>query len=121
MRDRLGNKIRLQHIVDAILEIESYTSKKNFDDFVRDSLLRAGCVRQLEIIGEAAGKIQQDFWEKFPEIEWNEIIGLRIKIAHEYFGLNNTILWEIIEMDLPMLKSRILEILNNHDFSKFSE
>ena len=116
MRDKLGDKIRLQHILDAISEMESYTFEKDFDDFVRNSLLRAGCVRQLEIIGEACSKISNEFRQKFQHIEWNEIIGLRIKIAHEYFGLNNTILWEVIQMDIPKLKIQIEDILNNSDF-----
>ena len=53
MRGKLGDKIRLQHILDAIQEIESYLVNVEFDDFLQNSMMRFACVKQMEIIGEA--------------------------------------------------------------------
>lgn len=54
MRGDLGDRARLQHILDAISEIESYTHRVGFDDFVGNSMMRFASIKQLEIIGEAA-------------------------------------------------------------------
>ena len=53
MRGKLGDKIRLQHIIDAIHEIESYLAEKDFSDFSQNSMMRFACIKQMEIIGEA--------------------------------------------------------------------
>jgi uncharacterized protein with HEPN domain len=57
MRGKLGDKVRLQHIYDAILEIESYLVNKEFSDFMENSMMRYACIKQMEIIGEASNHI----------------------------------------------------------------
>jgi uncharacterized protein with HEPN domain len=57
MRGNSGDKVRLQHIYDAILEIESYLVNKDFGDFMDNSMMRFACIKQLEIIGEASNHI----------------------------------------------------------------
>jgi uncharacterized protein with HEPN domain len=58
------------------------------------------------VIGEAARQTPRSFREKHPEIPWWEVAGLRNVIAHEYFGLNNTILWEVIQTQIPVLAEK---------------
>ena len=53
MRGKLGDKVRLQHINDAIIEIETYLANKEFSDFNTNSMMRFACIKQMEIIGEA--------------------------------------------------------------------
>ena len=65
MRGKLGDKIRFQHIHDAILEIESYLVKKEFSDFMENSMMRFACIKQMEIIGEASNHISDDNKSKF--------------------------------------------------------
>lgn len=77
MRGKLGDKIRLQHIYDAILEIESYLVNKDFHDFLGNSMMRFACIKQMEIIGEAGNHISEDTKLKFSTVEWSQIIGMR--------------------------------------------
>lgn len=112
MRGKLGDKVRLQHILDAILEIESYLVEKDFSDFTQNSMMRFACIKQMEIIGEASNHITDETKEKFSFIEWSQIIGMRNVFVHEYFGVDTTLAWEIIKNDLPDLKMKMIEIIN---------
>ena len=69
MRGNLGDKVRLQHIYDAILEIESYVTNSDFSDFVPNSMMRFACIKQMEIIGEASKHISDDTKANFSKIE----------------------------------------------------
>jgi uncharacterized protein with HEPN domain len=59
MRGRLGDKVRLQHVLDAILEIENYLLNTSFQGFIENSMMRFACIKQLEIIGEASNHISE--------------------------------------------------------------
>lgn len=112
MKNKIGDKARLQHIFDAILEIEGYLVKKTVRDFMNNSMLRFACIKQLEIIGEAANHLSQQLIKANPDIQWIEIIGLRNLLIHEYFGVNEKIVWEIIKNDIPALKKGMQSILD---------
>lgn len=88
MRNSIGDKARLQHIYDAILEIESYIDKSTYDIFISNTMMQFACVKQLEIIGEAATHLTPHFKKLYSEIQWREIIDLRNLLIHEYFGID---------------------------------
>lgn len=115
MKGSLGDKIRIQHILDAIAEIESYLNNVSFKDFTNNSMMRFACIKQIEIIGEASNAISLETKSKFSNIEWKQIIGLRHVLVHEYFGVDNAIIWEIIKTDIPELKVKIKLILDSLD------
>jgi len=69
-------------------------------------------IKQLEIIGEAANHISTATKKLYPEVEWREIIGLRNILIHEYFGVDENVIWGIIVKDIPILKRQISSILN---------
>lgn len=77
MQGRQGDKIRLQHILDAIREIENYTGKSGPDEFKSNSMMRFACIKQMEIIGEASNHISEETRTKFSDIEWAQVIGMR--------------------------------------------
>lgn len=112
MRSKLGDKARLQHILNAILEIESYLLDTNFLNFTENSMMRFACIKQMEIIGEACNHITENTKEKFPSIEWAQITGMRNVFIHEYFGIDSSLVWEIINNDLPELKVKTIEIIS---------
>ena len=60
MRSKLGDKVRIRHIIDAIFEIESYLLNKDFSDFVQSSMMRFACIKQMEIIGEASNHVSDE-------------------------------------------------------------
>lgn len=113
MIGKTGDKIRIIHILEAILEIEKYNENRNFDDFLNDSMFRFACIKQLEIIGEASNHISSITKEKCSEIEWQQIVGMRNLFIHEYFGIDLNIAWDIIENDLPSLKHELKRILED--------
>ncbi|MHC1776478.1 MAG: DUF86 domain-containing protein [Lentimicrobium sp.] len=113
MRNKEGDKIRLQHMLDAISEIESYLADADFKGFAANSMMRFACVKQLEIIGEAGNHITAGTKEKFSSIEWTQIIGMRNVFVHEYFGIDIAVVWEIIIHDIPDLKNKIAGIINH--------
>lgn len=91
----------------AIQKILRYTSLIDHDAFLRDELVIDGVARNLEIIGEAARQLPEDFRRIHPQIPWTQIAGLRNRIVHDYFGLDLEIIWEIIQHDLPELEKQV--------------
>ena len=112
MKKMLDDKARLQHIFDAILEIEEYMKNHTESDFFSNSMLHSACIRQLEIIGEAAGRISEEIRAKSADTSWKEIIGLRNILIHEYFGVDLDIIRDIIWTDLPKLKKEVKALLD---------
>ena len=112
MRNKLGDKERIQHILDAIIEIETYIHETTKEQFLINSMMRFASIKQIEIIGEAANQVTEETKQKFTEIEWKQIIGLRHILVHEYFGVDNSLIWQIVITDIPKLKERSTEVLN---------
>jgi uncharacterized protein with HEPN domain len=113
MRGKFGDKIRLQHILDAILEIEDYMQNTNFEDFMQNSMMRFACIKQMEIIGEAGNHVSDETKANFSTIEWAQIISMRNVFVYEYFGVDSGLVWEIIKNDIPDLKVKIIRILDS--------
>lgn len=113
MRSELGDKIRLQHILDAIDEIHKYLISADFSVFLENSMMRFACIKQMEIVGEASNHLSTELKSKFSEIGWGQIVGMRNVFAHEYFGVDSRLVWEIIKNDIPELKEKIELILKS--------
>ena len=103
--------VYLHHILDAIGLIEEYTKGMSENEFLANSMAHDAVVRQMEIIGEAARNIADEFREKHSRLPWGKMIGIRNKIIHEYFNINYAIVWDTLKDDLPLLKKSIKKIL----------
>ncbi len=112
MKKMLDDKARLQHILDAIIEIEGYMESHTEADFFSNSMLHSACIRQLEIIGEAAGRVSEEIRTESTDIPWKEIIGLRNLLIHEYFGVDLDIVRDVIWTDMPKLKKEVKALLD---------
>jgi uncharacterized protein with HEPN domain len=110
MRRPIGNHQRLLHILKAIKEIESYIKGSGKELFLNHSMMKYACVKQIEIIGEAANYLTTEFKTKYPQVAWGEIAGMRNILVHEYFGIDFNILWQVVTRDLPELKKQIESI-----------
>jgi len=108
---KLNWKLFLEDILESIELIESYIADINFDNFKNDRKTIDAVVRNLEIIGETTNNIPVIVKNKYVDIDWKGMIGLRNRIAHGYFGINLTIIWEIIKKELPFLKDKMQQIL----------
>jgi len=113
MKSDSGDKARLNHILDAISEIESYTKEATFEVFSQNSMMKFASIKQLEIIGESANHISDTLKERYSDIEWRVIIGLRNILIHEYFGVDENVIWGIITTDILKLKNNIIRILKD--------
>ncbi len=103
-------KLYLEDIKDAINKIEKYTQKISFKKFANDQKTIDAVVRNLEIIGEAANQIPASIRKNYPDIPWSEIVDMRNKIIHEYFGVDIDILWQSLKEDIPTLKIQIRKV-----------
>ena len=103
--------VYLHHILDAIESIENYTKGMSENEFLSNSMAHDAVVRQIEIIGEAARNVSDEFQNKHPNLPWTRMIGIRNKITHEYFNVNYAIVWDTVKDDLPLLKKSIKKIL----------
>ena len=104
--------VLLEDIMLAIQKIRRYTSQLDHDAFLKDELVIDGVARNLEIIGEAARQLPEEFKRLHTEIPWIQIAGLRNRIVHDYFGLDLEIIWQIIEHDLPELEQQVHALQN---------
>lgn len=112
MSDRLGDPVRLQHILDAIREINQYVQGVEHSTFVSDSMMYNATLRQLEIIGEASSRLSVALVQENNQVPWPQIVGLRNLVIHEYFGVDDMIIWNIVQYDLPELKRKIQVIVD---------
>lgn len=106
-------KVHLEDILDAVGKILKYTDSISYKDFSSDSKTIDAVIRNLEIIGEAIKKVPEETRKLKPEIEWKNIASLRDILIHEYFGVDNEIIWDIIRNKLPILKHQISELLKS--------
>ncbi|MEO3403049.1 HepT-like ribonuclease domain-containing protein [Mucilaginibacter sp. CAU 1740] len=111
MKGKIGDKQRLLHIVEAIDEIQTYTANSDQNTFIGNSMMRFACVKQIEIIGEAANYITPETKALFIDLDWRQIIGMRHILVHEYFGVDFELIWQVIVNDLPILKQKSLDVL----------
>jgi uncharacterized protein with HEPN domain len=111
MNVKIDDNLRLNHIYDAILSIELFIEEISFDNFLKNELVTSAVIRKLEIIGEASNHLSATLKDKYSEIDWQQIIGFRNIIAHEYFIVDNELVWEVIHNDLPVFKKVITKIL----------
>ena len=115
MKEKPPDEARLQHIRDAIEEVESYVEGIDLAFFEKDSKTRFASIKQMEIVGEAVYHLTEELKEKYPEVEWKAIAGLRHILVHDYYEIQNDILWRIIQIHVPVFKQQILEIISEID------
>jgi uncharacterized protein with HEPN domain len=102
----------LEDMVDSVEWIASYSAGMDREAFLTDRKTIDAIVRNLEIIGEAAARLTDESRKRTSAIEWRQIIGLRNRIVHEYFGVDAEIVWEIVTHDLPRLKIELRSLMS---------
>ncbi len=111
----------LEDMIESAMKIKSYTSELNFDSFQKDEKTMDAVVRNFEIIGEAANRIDPKFRQNNPNVEWERIRGFRNRIIHDYFGIDYKIVWAIIEDDLDKLIDQLKNIKSIYTSSTSNE
>jgi len=103
-------KLFIDDILESIQWIEKYVKGMNYDEFSKDRKTIDAVVRNLGIIGEATNNIPKEIRDRFSDIDWKGLSGLRNRIVHDYFGIDITIVWKIISDEIKDLKGRIAKI-----------
>lgn len=101
----------LDDILESINRIFSYIGEFDYAAFAADRKTFDAVIRNLEIIGEAARNLPDEIRNSNTEIEWRKIAGLRNILAHEYFGVNKQIVWDILQTKLQPLKAACIKLL----------
>jgi len=102
-----SNKFYIEHILEAIGKIECYLKDQTFESFSKNDMVIDAAIRELEIIGEAATNVSEDYQEEHSNVPWDKMISMRNRLIHEYFGVNKKIVWDTCEVDLKELKNLI--------------
>jgi uncharacterized protein with HEPN domain len=103
-------RLYIADILDSIAKIEQYTKDIDGNEFLTDTQIQDSVLRRMEIIGEAVKNIPNDFRNKYPEIPWKRIAGLRDILIHEYFGVNLRRAWKLAKEDIHDLKNQLLKV-----------
>jgi uncharacterized protein with HEPN domain len=107
--------LRLRDILTAAKKIEAHTSAMSLDSFSRDDWAIDAVLRNLTVIGEAAGRVPAAFIAQHPEVPWDDVRDMRNLIVHEYFGVDAAIVWETIRKDTPTPIAALEEILRGSE------
>ena len=97
------------------MKILDYTQGMSYDMYDADSKTKDAVERNFEIIGEAASRLPDDFKSIDNGIEWRILKDFRNFIIHEYFGIDNLVVWDIIEHRLPHLLDQISGIIGSRE------
>jgi uncharacterized protein with HEPN domain len=100
-------------ILSSIAKIQRYTAGIDKETFFKDEKTFEAAVFNLQIIGEAAGKIPEKYRQTYSQIEWKKVVGLRNIIVHAYFSLSDEVIWTVIQEKLTDLRDCILLLQND--------
>jgi len=101
----------LRHIAVEADYLIAEASGLSFESFVANETLRRAFVRSLEIIGEAAKKVPDDFRAKHPAVEWRAMAGMRDRLIHDYFGVDYELVWDVVQRRIPELRKQLASVL----------
>lgn len=105
------DSVRMRHTLDAARQAVKFVEDRTRAELDTNSMLALSIVRLLEIIGEAAKSVSEDFRQGSPRIPWKQIAGTRDRLVHGYFDVDLDIVWAIVSSDLPVLITALEEII----------
>ena len=104
--------ISILKMIEYIDKSIMYTEGYDFEKFSKDDKTIDATIFAISQIGELVKNISKETTQKYPDIEWNMIKGLRNRIVHDYEGINVKTIWYIVENDINVLKEQLQEIIN---------
>lgn len=101
----------LEDMLESVNNILLFTNGLSFDAYASDLKTMHAVQHNFMIIGEAVARIPENYKVQHPELNWRQIKDFRNVIVHDYFGVDNSIVWEIINSHLPELKLSLAELI----------
>ena len=103
----------LKDILEAMQAIEKFVENMDFEDFQKNDIVSSAVIRKFEIIGEATKGLPETIRNKYPQVPWKEMAGMRDRLIHFYFGIKYDLVWHTIKDVIPQVKPVIQEILKD--------
>ncbi len=111
MRPESADASYLWDMLDAAKAVKEFVAGKSYEDYVDDRMLRSAVERNIEIIGEAAGKVSESFQQAHPDIPWRKVIAQRHVLAHQYGDIENELIWKVATEHIKELIDKIEPLL----------
>lgn len=100
----------LQHIRDALERITTYTATGK-QAFLVSTLQQDAVLRNLEVVGEAVKLLSAEVRSRAPHVPWRRIAGMRDVLIHQYFGVDLETVWQVVEIEVPVLHASVVDLL----------
>ena len=121
MREALKDRERLEHMLAAIDRVLRYTHGKTYEELVADDMMYYAVVKNIEIMGEAANMLTKEFVSLHPETPWKQMRGMRNYIVHEYFQIDDVVVWNVVTNNLDPLREQIMQYLSETNWEQWEE
>ena len=108
----MKNQKIIQKIINYIDSILKYINGVDYAEFRNNSMMVEACVFNLSQIGELVNKLDKEYFSQHNEIPWFKMLGLRNRIIHDYEGVNLNLIWEIIDIDIRVLKEQLTKLID---------
>lgn len=101
----------LRHILVEVDYLLTSRTGLTYEAFVADETLRRAFVRSIEVIGEAAKQVPDEFRSRYPQVKWRKMTGMRDRLVHDYLGVDYEIVWDVVQNHVPELRRQIEPVL----------
>ena len=105
-----SDDLLIMDMLESIEKIILYTKGLSESDFVRNSEKADAVIRNIEVVGEAAGKLSDEFQADHSGIPWSQIVSMRNRLIHGYFGVSLLTIWQVVCVDLPDLYDKLKKL-----------
>ena len=104
--------VNLADILSAAADLREFTRAASLEEFCSNKALRYAMLHTLTVIGEAASKVSAELKERYAEVPWQRVSGVRHRIVHDYSGLDYELLWQVVTVFAPELAEQVAAIFH---------